>query len=69
LPHIFDRFYRVDAGRSRQEGGVGLGLSLVRAIAEAHGGRVDVQSRVNEGSVFTVVLPCGPEKRPHNRNT
>ncbi len=60
LPHIFDRFYRVDAARSRKEGGAGLGLSLVRSIAQAHGGRVDVQSRINEGSVFTVVLPCGP---------
>ena len=57
LPRIFDRFYRVDAARSRKEGGAGLGLSLVRSIALAHGGRVEVQSRVNEGSVFTVVLP------------
>jgi signal transduction histidine kinase len=58
LPHIFDRFYRVDAARSRKTGGAGLGLSLVRAMAEAHGGRVDVQSRVSEGSQFTIVLPC-----------
>ena len=60
LPRIFDRFYRVDTARSRKEGGAGLGLSLVRSIAEAHGGHVDVQSRVNEGSLFTIVLPCGP---------
>ncbi len=58
LPHIFDRFYRADRARSRQQGGAGLGLSLVRAIAEAHGGRVEVQSRVNEGSTFTVSLPA-----------
>jgi signal transduction histidine kinase len=64
LPRIFDRFYRVDAARSRKEGGAGLGLSLVRSIAQAHGGHVDVQSRVNEGSVFTVVLPCGPAATP-----
>jgi len=57
LPHIFDRFYRVDASHSRAQGGAGLGLSLVRAIAEAHGGRIDAQSRVNAGSTFTVFLP------------
>lgn len=62
LPHVFDRFYRVDGARSRDlsthaGGGAGIGLSLVRAIAEAHGGRVTVQSRVNAGSVFTVYLP------------
>ncbi len=62
LSRVFDRFYRVDAARSRKEGGVGLGLSLVRSIAEAHGGHVDVQSRVNEGSVFTIVLPCCPSR-------
>jgi signal transduction histidine kinase len=61
LPRIFDRFYRVDTARSRNGGGAGLGLSLVRSIAEAHGGHVDVQSRVNEGSVFTIVLPCSPK--------
>jgi histidine kinase len=57
LPHIFDRFYRVDRARSRQQGGVGLGLSLVRSIAEVYGGRVQVSSRVDEGSTFTVYLP------------
>jgi heavy metal sensor kinase len=59
LPRIFDRFYRGD--RSRSESGVGLGLSLARAIARAHGGDVAVESRVGEGSVFTVTLPS-PEK-------
>ncbi len=62
LPHIFDRFYRADRARSRRPspgaaGGAGLGLSLVREIAEAHGGRVEVESRVNVGSTFTVSLP------------
>ncbi len=57
LPRIFDRFYRVDRARARQQGGAGLGLSLVRSIAEAQGGRVQVRSRVNEGSTFTVSLP------------
>lgn len=63
LPQIFDRFYRVDASHSRAQGGAGLGLSLVRSIAEAHGGRVDVLSRVNEGSAFKVYLPICAERQ------
>jgi heavy metal sensor kinase len=55
LPRIFERFYRGD--RSRSESGTGLGLSLARAIARAHGGEITVDSRLHEGSVFTVTLP------------
>ena len=55
LPHIFERFYRCD--QSRSEAGTGLGLSLARTIAEAHGGRIDVESTPGQGSVFTVRLP------------
>ncbi|MCW5938889.1 MAG: GHKL domain-containing protein [Fimbriimonadaceae bacterium] len=55
---IFERFYRVDRGRSRQTGGTGLGLSIVRHIVEAHGGKVSVESQLNQGSCFRVVLPC-----------
>jgi signal transduction histidine kinase len=60
LPHIFERFYRVDTGRSRQVGGTGLGLSIVRQVAEAHGGQVRVRSTVGQGTTFTVVLPVSP---------
>ena len=55
LPHIFERFYRCDSSRSEQ--GVGLGLSLAKALTESMGGYIDVNSTVNEGSIFTVNLP------------
>jgi two-component system phosphate regulon sensor histidine kinase PhoR len=58
LERLFERFYRVDKGRSRQEGGTGLGLSIVKHIAQAHGGTVSVQSRFGEGSVFSIFLPA-----------
>lgn len=57
LPHVFDRFYRVDKSRSRASGGVGLGLSIVKAIAEAHNGAVWVESSVGQGSKFFISLP------------
>lgn len=57
LEHIFERFYRVDKARSRETGGTGLGLHIVRRIALMHGGRVDVESKEKVGSVFTLVLP------------
>lgn len=60
LPRIFERFYRVDKARSRQRGGTGLGLAIVKHIAQVHGGRVLAASNVNEGSVFTLVLPDAP---------
>ena len=56
---IFERFYRVDRGRSRETGGTGLGLAIVRHVAGNHGGEVRVASREGEGSTFTLVLPAG----------
>jgi signal transduction histidine kinase len=60
-PHVFRRFYRVGQDRSRDRGGVGLGLSLVRAIAVAHGGRAILDSRPGHGTVVTLELPIAPE--------
>ena len=57
LPHIFDRFYRVDSGRSRDAGGVGLGLNIAQWAAESHGGRIEVASEVGKGTIFTLILP------------
>jgi len=57
LPHLFERFYRVDKARSREFGGAGLGLSIVKTLAEAHDGSVEVRSEVGQGSTFTVRLP------------
>ena len=57
VPHIIDRFYRVDKARSRAEGGAGLGLSICRWIVEAHGGSISVESAPGRGSTFAVTLP------------
>jgi signal transduction histidine kinase len=57
IQHIFDRFYRVEKSRSREQGGSGLGLSMVKKIIEDHGGCVTVESVPNQGSTFHIVLP------------
>jgi heavy metal sensor kinase len=59
LPHVFDRFYRVDKARSRAEGGAGLGLAISRWIAQAHRGDIVVRSTPGQGATFTVRLPIG----------
>jgi signal transduction histidine kinase len=61
MPRIFDRFYRVDPGRTRKRGGTGLGLALVKEIAEAYGGHVEVESQPGRGSHFTLVYPIHRE--------
>jgi signal transduction histidine kinase len=60
LKHIFDKFYRVDGQISQQVKGAGLGLSLVKRIVAAHGGKVECESRVGEGSTFSIRLPAPP---------
>jgi two-component system phosphate regulon sensor histidine kinase PhoR len=57
LPRIFERFYRVDRGRSQELGGTGLGLSIVKHLVQAHGGRVWAESQLGEGSTFYFTLP------------
>jgi two-component system phosphate regulon sensor histidine kinase PhoR len=56
LPRLFERFYRVDPGRSRALGGTGLGLAIVKHIAQAHGGKVTVESKPGQGSTFSLYL-------------
>ncbi|HEX3029289.1 MAG TPA: ATP-binding protein [Clostridia bacterium] len=59
VPFIFERFYRADKSRNRMTGGSGIGLTIVKAITEAHKGRIEVNSKVNEGTEFMVLLPKG----------
>lgn len=64
LERVFERFYRVDHGRSRQTGGTGLGLAITRHVAQNHHGSVRVESREGEGATFTLVLPVQGRSEP-----
>ncbi len=63
LPHIFDRFYRVDKARSRETGGTGLGLSIVKQFVLLHGGTIDAKSAPGKGSTFIIELPLAEKKK------
>ncbi|MNP06318.1 Alkaline phosphatase synthesis sensor protein PhoR [compost metagenome] len=63
LPHIFERFYRGDKSRNRKTGGAGIGLAIVKAIVEAHGGSIDVESKINQGTRFTLHFPNDHNER------
>ncbi len=61
LEHVFERFYRADPSRARASGGAGLGLSIVAAVAEAHGGRVSARSGPDGGATFAIAIPLAPD--------
>jgi len=62
LPHIFERFFRVEKGRSREKGGTGLGLSIVKHIVQLHGGQVRAESSLGHGVTFVLTFPASPNR-------
>lgn len=71
IPHLFDRFYRIDKARARDVGGAGLGLAIAKSVVDAHNGKITVVSQVGKGSTFTIWLPLnsvgsanGGDKKP-----
>jgi signal transduction histidine kinase len=67
LPHLFERFYRVQGARGRTWEGSGIGLALVQELANLHGGNVQVESELNRGTTFTVSIPLGKSHLPTER--
>jgi len=63
VPHVFERFFRVDKARSRDEGGAGIGLSIVKSVCAAHGAKVEVESAMGKGSRFRIQLPLAHDPR------
>jgi len=57
IPYIFERFYRSDTSRSKKTGGTGIGLTITKALIDAHRGSINVTSKLGKGSVFTVKIP------------
>ena len=64
LTHIFERFYRADDARGTQNGGLGLGLTITKTIIDRHAGTLNVQSRLGEGSEFSIRLPIASSNEP-----
>jgi two-component system phosphate regulon sensor histidine kinase PhoR len=60
IPRIFDRFYQADASATRRHGGTGLGLAIVKRVLDAHGARITVESRLGQGTTFSLQLPAAP---------
>jgi signal transduction histidine kinase len=66
LPHVFERFYRVDKSREGKTGHSGLGLAIAAAIIQSHGGSIGVSSRIQVGSTFTILFPTPPQPTPQS---
>jgi len=67
LPHLFERFYRVKGARARTHEGSGIGLALVQELVRLHGGKIQVESRLNQGTTFTLSIPTGTSHLPSDR--